>query len=162
MNQFIRDWGLAVITFLPLAGALVMLLIPKGEEQTHKAVALVSSLAAFGVGIWLLADFDYLYTDVIVAAVKRPIAGAVNWVNQHVIDAVVNGAGRSAVATGQWVYDKVDQSVVDSVVNGTGVVANESGGELSRVQTGHIQQYAALFFAAAAVLAGVFVLVVGR
>jgi NADH-quinone oxidoreductase subunit M len=59
MNQFIRDWGLAVITFLPLAGALVMLLIPKGEEQTHKAVALVSSLAAFGVGIWLLADFDY-------------------------------------------------------------------------------------------------------
>jgi NADH-quinone oxidoreductase subunit L len=106
--------------------------------------------------------FDYLYTDVIVRAVKRPIAGAVNWVNQHVIDAVVNGAGKGAVATGQWVYDKVDQNVVDTVVNGTGVVANESGGELSRVQTGHIQQYAALFFAAAAVLAGVFVLVVGR
>jgi NADH-quinone oxidoreductase subunit L len=106
--------------------------------------------------------FDYLYTDVIVRAVKGPIAGAANWVNQHVIDGVVNGAGKGAVATGRWVYDKVDQNVVDTVVNGTGVVANESGGELSRVQTGHIQQYAALFFAAAAVLAGVFVLVVGR
>jgi NADH-quinone oxidoreductase subunit M len=59
MNDFIRDWGLAVITFLPLAGALVMMLIPRGEEQTHKLVALVTTLATFGVGIWLLADFDY-------------------------------------------------------------------------------------------------------
>ena len=96
-----------------------------------------------------------------VGTVKRPIAAAANWVNQHVIDAVVNGAGRGAVASGRWVYEKIDQNVVDGAVIGTGVVANESGGELRRFQTGHIQQYAALFFAASALLAGVFVEVVG-
>ncbi len=93
---------------------------------------------------------------------KRPIAAGANWFNQHVLDGVVNGVGKGAVVSGQWVYENIDQKVVDTVVDGTGVVATESGGELRRVQTGHIQQYAALFFAAAAVLAGVFVLVVGR
>jgi NADH-quinone oxidoreductase subunit L len=102
---------------------------------------------------------DYLYTDVIVAFVKGPLARVINWINQHLIDAVVNGAGKISVVTGRWVYAKIDQKVVDAAVNGTGVIATESGGELSRVQTGHVQQYAALFFAAAAVLAGVFVLV---
>ncbi|HKY16798.1 MAG TPA: NADH-quinone oxidoreductase subunit M [Microthrixaceae bacterium] len=59
MNDFLHDWGLAVITFLPLVGALVMLLIPKTEEQTHKLVALGTSLAAFAVGIWILFEFNY-------------------------------------------------------------------------------------------------------
>ena len=59
MNTFLHDWGLAVITFVPLIGAAVMLLIPKDEEQLHKAVALVTSLVAFAVGIWLLVKFDY-------------------------------------------------------------------------------------------------------
>ena len=27
-NQFLSDWGLTIMVFLPLAGALVMLLIP--------------------------------------------------------------------------------------------------------------------------------------
>jgi NADH-quinone oxidoreductase subunit L len=105
---------------------------------------------------------DFLYTDVIVGTIKRPIALAANWFNQHILDGVVNGAGKGAVGAGKWVYEKIDQQVVDGVVNGTGLVAEESGGELRRFQTGHVQQYAALFFAGAAVLAGVFVLVVGR
>jgi hypothetical protein len=39
-NQFLSDWGLTIMVFLPLAGALVMLLIPRTEEQVHKRVAL--------------------------------------------------------------------------------------------------------------------------
>src|ERR687898_853974 len=58
-NAFLNDWGLTLMVFLPLAGALVMLLIPKEEEQTHRWVALLASLAAAGVGVALLADFDY-------------------------------------------------------------------------------------------------------
>ena len=40
MNDFLNDWGLTLAMFLPLVGALVMLLIPKAEEQLHKVVAL--------------------------------------------------------------------------------------------------------------------------
>ena len=104
---------------------------------------------------------DYLYTDVIVGSIKGPIAKAAYWVNQHMIDGVVNGAGREAVKAGRFVYDKIDQQIVDGAVLGTAMVANESGGGLRKIQTGRIQQYAALFFAAAALLAGVIVVAIG-
>jgi len=104
---------------------------------------------------------DWLYTDVIVGFVKLPLAKATYWFNQNAIDGVVNGAGKSAAATGRWVYKYIDQGVVDGTVNTIGTVAGSSGEELRRSQTGHVQQYAALFFAAAALLAGVIVVVVG-
>ena len=44
------NWALPVVTFLPLAGALVMMLLPKEEEQLHKAIALLTSLATLAVG----------------------------------------------------------------------------------------------------------------
>jgi len=69
--------------------------------------------------------------------------------------------GRGAVKVGDFVYDDIDQRVVDGAVNGVGAAASGSGGVLRHLQTGRIQQYTALFFAAAAVLAGVFILIVG-
>jgi len=51
--------------------------------------------------------------------------------------------------------------VVDGAVNGAGSVSSATGGGLRRITSGHIQQYAALFFAAAAVLAGMFVVLIG-
>jgi NADH-quinone oxidoreductase subunit M len=62
-NEFLTDWGLTLMVFLPLAGALVMLLVPKTEEQTHKWLALLVSLAAAGVGVAVMADFDYDQTN---------------------------------------------------------------------------------------------------
>ncbi len=62
-NEFLTDWGLILMVFLPLAGALVMLLIPKTEEQTHKWLALLVSLATAGIGAAVIADFDYDRTD---------------------------------------------------------------------------------------------------
>ncbi len=103
---------------------------------------------------------DWLYTDVIVGFVKKPLAAAINWINQNAIDGVVNGAGRGAVAAGQYLYDNIDQGIVDGAVNGTALVAQESGSGLRKVQTGRVQQYAALLFAATAILTGVFVLVI--
>ena len=46
-----QNWLLSVGTFLPLAGVLVMLFIPRAEELLHKQVALVTAVATFGVGI---------------------------------------------------------------------------------------------------------------
>jgi NADH-quinone oxidoreductase subunit M len=58
-NDFLNSWGLSLMVFLPLAGALVMLAIPKVEEQLHKVVALVTSLLTAGMGAWVIAAFDY-------------------------------------------------------------------------------------------------------
>ncbi len=59
MNDFLNDWGLTLAVFLPLLGAVVMMVIPRGEEDTHKIVALVSTLLSGAVGVWLLFNFDY-------------------------------------------------------------------------------------------------------
>jgi NADH-quinone oxidoreductase subunit M len=54
-----EDWALSVGTFLPLAGAILMMLVPRESEDTHKWIALLTTLATFAVGIWVLAEFDY-------------------------------------------------------------------------------------------------------
>ena len=104
--------------------------------------------------------FDRLYTDVIVGAVKGPIAKAAYWFNQKGLDGVVNGAGAGAVAGGRWVYDHIDQGAIDGAVNGAGAVAEGSGQGLRQMQTGRVQQYAALLFAGAALLAGIFIAII--
>ncbi|MBM3663007.1 MAG: NADH-quinone oxidoreductase subunit M [Actinobacteria bacterium] len=59
MKEFLNDWGLILITFVPLVGALVMLLVPKESEDTHKLLALVTSVVTLVFGILLMANFDY-------------------------------------------------------------------------------------------------------
>jgi NADH-quinone oxidoreductase subunit M len=54
-----QNWLLSLGTFLPLAGVLVMLLIPKREELLHKQIALVTAAATLVVGIYTLTQFDY-------------------------------------------------------------------------------------------------------
>jgi NADH-quinone oxidoreductase subunit L len=114
-------------------------------------------------GYTLLANkyyFDHLYTDVIAGGTKGPVAQATNWTNQHVIDGVVNGAGRATAATGRFVYDYVDQGVVDNIVDGSGLAAEGGGQVLRRLTSGRVQQYGALLFGATAVFAGVLIFVV--
>jgi NADH-quinone oxidoreductase subunit L len=102
---------------------------------------------------------DYLYTDVIVGSIKGPIARASYWVNQKVIDRTIDTIGTTTVEVGQGVYKYVDQTVIDGVVNGTGILSEQSGEELRHIQTGKVQQYAALLFGGATLLAGIFIIV---
>jgi NADH-quinone oxidoreductase subunit L len=102
---------------------------------------------------------DALYEGVIVHAIAHPIAKAAYWVNQHVIDGIVNGAGELGKRIGAWTYRWVDQGVVDGTVNGTGVIAEETGEALRPVQSGRINQYGALLFGAATVGAIVLVII---
>ena len=101
---------------------------------------------------------DHLYTNIIAGGVKGPIARGVNWINQNVIDGVVNLVGRSTRQCGEWVYKYIDQGVVDNVVKGSGFAAEESGQILRKVQTGKVQQYGAYLFLGATVLAAIFVI----
>jgi NADH-quinone oxidoreductase subunit L len=98
---------------------------------------------------------DALYTDGIVYAIKSPIARAAYWINQNVIDGVVNGVGIGSRAAADFVYRFIDQGLVDGVVNGTGAAAEGSGGVLRMMQTGKVQQYAAALFGVGIVIIGV-------
>ncbi len=103
---------------------------------------------------------DHLYTRIIVGGVKGPVARATDWFNQKGIDGFVNGVGWASTRSGRWIYKYIDQGIVDTVVNGSGTTAGSSGGILRRTQTGKVQQYGAYLFTAAALLAAVFVIVV--
>ena len=59
MKSFLNDWGLILAVFLPLAGALVMMLVPKESENVHRQLALVTSLAAAVVGVLIMVNFNY-------------------------------------------------------------------------------------------------------
>ncbi len=59
MEEFLVDWGPSLAVFLPIAGAVVMMLVPKENEDAHKALALVASLACFAVIIGIALYFDY-------------------------------------------------------------------------------------------------------
>ncbi|MYJ37032.1 MAG: NADH-quinone oxidoreductase subunit M, partial [Acidimicrobiaceae bacterium] len=59
MTDFLNDWGLTLVTFVPLAGALVLMAVPAAEEKALKQLALLSSLLAMVIGGLLLIDFDY-------------------------------------------------------------------------------------------------------
>jgi hypothetical protein len=107
-----------------------------------------------------MRSYYQLYNDVIVAAVKGPIAKGAYWFNQNVLDKVIDTAGETSVKAGQVVYDKIDQGLIEGAVNGAGFLSNQSGQELRRMQTGKVQQYAALLFAGAAILAGIFIIFV--
>jgi NADH-quinone oxidoreductase subunit L len=97
---------------------------------------------------------DWLYTDVVVAGIKGPIAAGVYWFNQHVIDNVLNYTGRGARALGRVTYDYIDQKGVDGIVNGIGVATGESGSAVRRIQTGRLQLYALMLVAAVVIFAG--------
>ena len=58
MEEFLDDWGLTLVTFLPLVGAAVVMLIPKAEEQAIKIAALLTSVAVLAFGVLLLVNFD--------------------------------------------------------------------------------------------------------
>jgi len=96
---------------------------------------------------------DHLYTGLIIGSIKGVVARAVYWFNQKVIDGVVNAAGVGSKRFGDILYRRVDQGIVDGAVNGAGFGLGGFGGLLRTLQTGRVQQYGALLFGAATILA---------
>ena len=78
MKEFLNDWGLVLVTFVPLVGAAVMLAVPKESEGTHKLLALVTSLVAAFVGILLLINFNYDRAGVLQFKVDRSWIDIIN------------------------------------------------------------------------------------
>jgi NADH-quinone oxidoreductase subunit L len=91
---------------------------------------------------------DTLYINGVIRTIQYPIARAAYWVNQRVIDGVVNGVGVATTAVGRFVYNVIDQKIVDGIVNGAGFTAEEGGSILRYIQNGRVQWYAAVLFLA--------------
>jgi NADH-quinone oxidoreductase subunit L len=152
-------WVALAGTALALAGIGLAYLYYWRDKGPHGLTS--RSRLAHG-GYTFLANkyyLDHLYTDVIVASIKGPIARAVYWFDRNVIDRVVNSTAEGARDSGRLVYRYIDQGVVDRAVNEIGDGAELGGEGLRVIQSGRVQQYGALLFGAAAVLAVVFVIV---
>jgi NADH-quinone oxidoreductase subunit L len=150
-----------LIVFIGYAVAWYVVGAVHGGRRTWLA-GLTTRSRFLGAGYRFLRQkyyLDALYENVIVRAVAYPIARAAYWINMRIIDAIVDGTGRTGRRTGEWIYRNVDQRVVDGVVRGSGAAARGTGGALRPIQSGKVSQYGALLFGAAAVAALVLVLV---
>jgi NADH-quinone oxidoreductase subunit L len=124
------------------------------EEFVFKGATERSALARAGHELLLNKYYlDHLYTGVVVGSIRGPIAQGAYWFNQNIIDAIVNGVALGARRVAAFVYEGIDQIGIDGAVNGVGISAEGGGQSLRTLQTGKVQQYAAILFAAAALLA---------
>ncbi len=101
---------------------------------------------------------DHLY-GAIVYFIREPLAQAVYWTNQNIIDATLNVTAAATVKAGLAIY-AIDQKVIDTAYNESASGANKSGRFLRRMQTGQVQQYAGVLFAASCVIGVVLAVVV--
>ena len=101
---------------------------------------------------------DDLYLKGIVRPIQYPLAAATYWTSQHILDGIVNGTASGTIAGSKFAYNQIDQQVVDFAVNGAAGITGWSGGILRYVQTGNVQRYAAVLFAAVALFVAVFAL----
>ncbi len=144
----------AVVSTVVVLAALALGYLLFFQRRLPRGVTSRNPAARAGYGLLVNKYYlDHLYTGVIVGSVKGAIARGAYWINQKVIDGVVNGIGIASKRAGGWVYRHVDQEVVDGAVNGAGFGAEGFGGILRTIQTGRVQQYGALLFGATAVLA---------
>jgi NADH-quinone oxidoreductase subunit L len=95
---------------------------------------------------------DDLYDYALVRPIRDPVARAVDWSNNVIIDGAVNASGALARRLAALVYGGLDQRGIDLGINAAAAAAGEAGGALRRVQTGKVQQYAAALFVGAVLL----------
>jgi NADH-quinone oxidoreductase subunit L len=159
-------WSKALTTSIPLAfgGILVSFFVCQAlyTKRNRALVGLTERNGLLRGGykfLWNKYYLDHLYEKVIVRGIAHPIAAGAYWINQNVLDGIVNSAGKSSRWFGGWMYRNIDQRVVDGAVNGSGAAARGAGGSLRPIQSGKVNQYGALLFSAAAIAALVLVIV---
>jgi NADH-quinone oxidoreductase subunit L len=143
----------AISVAVAVAGLLVATMVYYWKNAPAKG-AFERSPFLRGVKTVLIEKYylDRIFVDGVVGFIKGPLARAVYWTNQNIIDGIVNAVGTGARILGRFTYDVIDQKGVDGIVNGIGVSASETGGILRLVQSGRVQQYALMLFAAVGLL----------
>jgi NADH-quinone oxidoreductase subunit M len=72
------SWGVTLAVFLPAAGMVVVIAIPKAQERALKVTTLATTLATLAVGIGMLARFDYDRTGALQFQVNKSWIDVIN------------------------------------------------------------------------------------
>ena len=72
------SWGVTLAVFLPAAGMVVVIAIPKAQERALKVTTLATTLATLAVGITMLARFDYDRTGALQFQVNKSWIDVIN------------------------------------------------------------------------------------
>lgn len=126
------------------------------ESATELTNGITSKSKVAAGGYKLLVNgyyLDHLYTNLIVHTVRGKLARGIYWLDQKVINGLVDATGKAAVKAGHVVYDQIDQKGVDALVNNVASQTEQAGEEIRKMQTGKVQHYGGLMFLAAALLA---------
>jgi NADH-quinone oxidoreductase subunit L len=99
---------------------------------------------------------DSFYMRDIVLPTRDKLSAGVYWFNQHVLDAVVNGAAGLARLLSRAI-SWIDRTIIDGFINGIGDAVEDAGGLLRFIQSGNVQWYAAGLFAGVVVMTIVFI-----
>ncbi|MEY2642064.1 MAG: NADH-quinone oxidoreductase subunit [Actinomycetota bacterium] len=158
-------WSKAALSMIIVFAGIILSWLVSVQLYTRKRgffVGLTKKNKLLAAGHAFLVNkyyLDHLYEKIIVRGIAHPIAKGAYWINQNILDGIINGTGIGAKGVARWVYRNVDQRVVDGAVNGSGAVARGAGGALRPVQSGKVNQYGALLFAAAAVAGLVLIII---
>ena len=54
-----QQWAITITTFLPIAGAIVVLLVPSSKDKMIRGLGVVTTALAFACSIAIAIGFDY-------------------------------------------------------------------------------------------------------
>ncbi|MEY3806277.1 MAG: NADH-quinone oxidoreductase subunit [Actinomycetota bacterium] len=158
-------WSKAALSLAIVAAGIIIswfVSIQLYTRRNKSLVGLTQRNKLLGAGYAFLVNkyyLDVLYEKIIVRSIAYPISRGAYWINQNILDGIVNGAGIGSKTIAGWVYRNIDQRVVDGAVNKSGDAAQGAGSVLRPVQSGKVNQYGALLFGAAAIGALVLVII---
>lgn len=149
-----HNWALLVsllVASTGIAGAFAIYLLRKVDP---------ARITARLGEIYLTVRNKYYIDELVNASVIRLqtwLARTLRWVDEHIVDGIVNGVGRTNRAAG-FVSAWFDKAVVDGLVNGVGGLTQAFGYVARLFQTGRIQQYVSFAVAGSLLIAAWFML----
>jgi NADH-quinone oxidoreductase subunit M len=72
------EWALTLAVFLPAVGAVIVMLIPRAQEELIKWVTLLTTVATLGIVLAILFDFDYDRTHDLQFAINNDWIDVIN------------------------------------------------------------------------------------
>jgi NADH-quinone oxidoreductase subunit L len=125
------------LTIAPL-GIIIGLLLFRSGKRDQSARVMPASLHDFAVH---KAYMDDLYMDGVVPAFNS-VADSSRWVDENVVDGLVNATGKGGLLIGDISGD-ADQVVVDGAVHLTADLAQGAGAVVATAQSGRVRNYLA-------------------
>ena len=131
MTDFLNDWGLTLVTFLPVVGAVLVMALPKGDEGLIKGAALLNSLAAAVVGMHAgTTDYDHARAQMLQAGQVELVFRIVAADSARIVrrqDAVGAHHGAGVLVT----HDEVFAIRVENVLIDARLARRQSGSEFA-------------------------------